>query len=112
MRVLALAVAAMLLSGCGGRRAPTLSGCLNDAGFLVTSRDRKVEGTSPGGVAFTLTVFGSHAAAERAAARLHPRTTAVVAAGVVDFHGNPDPGARISADELRSIRGCLAKTRS
>ena len=111
MRVLAVAVAAILVSGCGGR-PPTLSGCLNDAGFLVTSSGPKVEGTSPGGVAFTLRVYASHAEATRAAASLHPRTTAVVAAGVIDFHGNPDPGARISADELRSIRGCLAKTGS
>jgi len=111
MRVLAVAVAAMLLSGCGARRTPALSGCLNDAGFLVTSTGPKVEGTTPGGVAFTLTVFGSHAAAKRAAAGLHPRTTVVVAAGVVDFHGNPDPGARISAGELRSISDCLAKSR-
>jgi hypothetical protein len=110
MRILAVAIAAMLVSGCGSGRPPTLSGCLNDAGFLVTASGPKVEGTSPGGVAFTLTDYGSHAAAKRAAASLDPRTTEVVAAGVVDFHGNPEPRARISADERRAIRGCLAKT--
>jgi len=110
MRVVAVAVAVMLVSGCGSGKPPTLSGCLDDAGFLVTSSGAKVEGTSPGGVAFTLTVYGSHAAAERAAAKLDPRTTEVVAAGVVDYHGNPDPGARVTAGELRSIGGCLAKT--
>jgi len=100
MRVLAVAGAALLLAGCGGSHQVTLSGCLNDAGFLVTSS---------GGVAFTLTVYGSPRAAKRAAASLEPRTTAVLGAGVVDFHGNPDPGARISAGERRSIRECLAK---
>jgi len=109
MRVLAVAGAALLLAGCGGSHQVTLSGCLNDAGFLVTSSGAKVEGTSPGGVAFTLTVYGSPRAAKRAAASLEPRTTAVLGAGVVDFHGNPDPGARISTGERRSIRECLAK---
>ena len=110
MRVLAVAVAAGLLAACGGKAPVTLSGCLNDTGFLVTSSGTKVEGTTPAGVAFTLTVYRSAAGARRAASRLGPRTTAVVGTGVVDFHGNPAQSARVSAAELATIRQCLGKT--
>ena len=112
MRILAVVVATGLLAACGGKTPVTLSGCLNDAGFLVTSSGTKVEGTTPGGVAFTLTVYRSAAAATRAASRLGPRTTAVVGTGVVDFHGNPGEGARVSVAELATIRQCLGKTES
>ena len=87
----------------------TVGGCLNDAGFLVTSSGTKVEGTTPSGVAFTLTVYPSAAAAMRAASRLDPRTTAVAGAGVVDSHGNPNPGASVSAADLATMRECLRK---
>jgi hypothetical protein len=107
MRVIAVACAVALLSGCGGKSKVTVAGCLNDDGFLVTSSDQKIEGTTPGGVAFTLTVYESARAARRAAAGLDRHTTAVVSTGVVDFRGNPDPGARITVAELTTIRGCL-----
>ena len=112
MRVFAVAVAAGLLAACGGKAPVTLGGCLNDAGFLVTSSGTKVEGTTPAGVAFTLTVYRSATGARRAASRLGPRTTAVVGTGVVDFHGNPGRSARVSAAELATIRECLGKTES
>jgi hypothetical protein len=107
MRVIVLACAVALLAGCGGTSKATVAGCLNDGGFLVTSSGAKVEGTSPEGVAFTLTVYESAQAAKRAAAGLDRHTTAVVSTGVVDYRGNPDPGARITAAELTTIRGCL-----
>jgi hypothetical protein len=107
MRVIAVACAVALLSGCGGKSKATVAGCLNDDGFLVTSSGAKVEGTSPGGVAFTLTMYENARAAKRAAAGLDRHTTAAVSTGVVDFRGNPDPAARITAGELTTIRGCL-----
>jgi hypothetical protein len=107
MRVIAVACAVALLSGCGGKSKVTVAGCLNDDGFLVTSSGAKVEGTSPGGVAFTLTMYENARAAKRAAAGLDRHTTAAVSTGVVDFRGNPDPAARITAGELTTIRGCL-----
>jgi hypothetical protein len=108
MRTLALAIAAVaLLAGCGGTSHDTLAGCLNGAGFLVTSSGSKVDGTSPSGVAFTLRTYGTPAAAKKAARSLDPRTTVVVTRGVVDFHGNPDPEAALSRDELRTISRCL-----
>ncbi len=110
MRTLALPLAALaLLAGCGGTSHVTLAGCLNDAGFLVTSSGSKVDGTSPSGVAFTLRTYRTPAAAKQAARSLDPRTTAVVASGVVDFRGNPDPKAALSPDELRTARSCLGK---
>ena len=112
MRLLAVAVATGLLAACGGKSPVTLGGCLNDAGFLVTSSGTKVEGTTPAGVAFTLTVYRSAAAATRAASQLGPRTSAVAGTGVVDFHGNPGPSARVSAAELATIRLCLGKAES
>ena len=71
----------------------------------------RVEGTTPRGVGFSLTAYGSPAAAKRAAAGLPRRTTAVVAAGVVDFRGNPEPDARVAPGELATIRSCLEKAR-
>ena len=104
-----LLLAAVLLAGCGGKSHETLAGCLNDAGFLVTASPRAVNGTSPAGVAFTLTTYGSATAANRAAMKLDPRTTAVVGPGLVDFRGNPDPHARLSEAELATIRSCQKK---
>lgn len=109
MRVIALACAVALLSGCGGKSKVTVAGCLNNDGFLVTSSGAKVEGTSPAGVAFTLTVYETAQAAKRAAAGLDRHTTAVASTGVVDFRGNPGPGARITAAELTTIRDCLER---
>lgn len=109
MRVLIVVLVAGFLAACGGKSPVTVSGCLNDAGFLVTSSGTKVEGTTPAGVAFTLTVYPSAAAATRAASRLDPRTTAVVEAGVVDSRGNPGTAARVSAADLAAIRTCLGK---
>jgi hypothetical protein len=108
VRVLTVVLVAGLLAACGGKSPVTVGGCLNDAGFLVTSSGAKVEGTTPAGVAFTLTVYGSDAAATRAASKLHPRTTTVVATAVVDSSGNPEPGATVSAAELESIRHCVS----
>jgi hypothetical protein len=110
MRVLVLGLAVALLAGCGAPDHETLGGCLDKAGFLVTASDRAVNGTSPAGVAFTLTTYGNATAANRAAMKLDPRTTAVVATSLVDFHGNPDPSARLSKDDLATIRRCLEKT--
>jgi Na+-translocating ferredoxin:NAD+ oxidoreductase RnfG subunit len=107
MRVIALACAVALIAGCGGKNKLTVAGCLNDDGFLVTQSGAKVEGTSPAGVAFTLTVYASAQAAKRAAAGLDRHTTAVVSTGVVDYRGNPGLGARITAAERTTIRGCL-----
>jgi hypothetical protein len=111
VRVIALGAVAALLAGCGGSSPVTLAGCLNGAGFLVTQSGVKVEGTTPGGVGFTLTTYRSPAAARRAARRLRlpRRTTAVVAAAVVDFRGNPGAHARVTRDELATIGSCLGK---
>jgi hypothetical protein len=109
MRVLALVLAAAVLAGCGGKRRETVAGCLNDAGFLVTASDGEVNGTSPAGVAFTLTTYGNAEAANRAAMKLDPRTTAVVATALLDFHGNPDPHVRLSKGDLATIGRCLEK---
>jgi len=103
VRPLVLALAALVLAGCGGSHRQTVAGCLNDAGFLVSGSARQVEGTTSDGVAFTLTVYGSAAAAHRAAARLRPKTTAAIGRGVVDWHGNPSPSARPTGADLRAV---------
>jgi hypothetical protein len=109
MRVLAVVLLAGLLASCGGKRPVTVGGCLNDAGFLVTLSGTKVEGTTPAGLAFTLTVYPTVVAATRAASSLDPRTTAVIEAGVVDAHGNPGQAAGVSAADRATIRRCLGK---
>jgi hypothetical protein len=107
-----LAGLALLLSGCGSTKAVTgtpAGTCLNDRGFLVQQRQQVVDGMSPGGVNFTLTLT-KDAAAARAAAGKRPKTSAVVENGVVDFGGNPAQ-ARISNAALATIRSCVARVR-
>jgi hypothetical protein len=107
MRVFAIVLVAGLLAACGGKSHLTVGDCLNHAGFLVTSSGAKVEGTTPAGIGFTLTVYPSVAAAKHVASRLDARTTAVVGTGVVDSRGNPGSGARVSAADLAVIGRCL-----
>jgi hypothetical protein len=107
VRLVVPVLAAAVLAGCGGASRVTVAGCLDDAGFLVTGSAARIEGTTPRGVGFTLTIHGSPAAAARAAASLPRRTTAVAGTGVVDFRGNPGPHARVTSGELATIRGCL-----
>ena len=130
-----LAAAAVPAAGCGGGRAPStganhgepngggvngisVGNCLNeDENFLVQPSRHRLDGQSPGGVNFTLTLYPTPAAARAAAAKKNPKTTAVVENGVVDFKGNPAPvpGApapRISRGELASIRRCIDKAPS
>jgi len=79
---------ALALAACGTKARPTLVGCLNDAGFLVSGSGDRVSGTTPSGVAFTLTLRSGRA--------------------VVDSRGNPSPKARVTNAELRTIRRCEA----
>ncbi len=130
-----LAVLAVILSGCGGGGGSSSSGssgstgsssssggsatdgiavgnCLNDEDFLVQPETTLVNGQSPAGVSFTLTLYASPAAATAAAAKKNPKTTAVVENGVVDFHGNVSPyqgapPAKISKVELDAIKTCI-----
>jgi len=76
----------LALAACGGTKTPAqrLADCLNGDGFLVGTARGRVEGTSPGGVAFSV----------------------VVASGVIDDRGNPG-GRRLAARDRRSIRVCL-----
>ncbi len=130
-----LAVLVVILSGCGGggggssnssggsTSSSSSSGgsatdgiavgnCLNDQDFLVQPETTLVNGQSPAGVSFTLTLYASPAAATAAAAKKNPKTTAVVENGVVDFHGNVSPyqgapPAKISKVELAAIKTCI-----
>ncbi len=134
--LLVLAVLVVILSGCGGGGSSNSSGssgstgsssssggggatdgiavgnCLNDQDFLVQPETTLVNGQSPAGVSFTLTLYASPAAAKTAAAKKNPKTTAVVENGVVDFHGNVSPyqgapPAKISKVELAAIKTCI-----
>jgi hypothetical protein len=76
----------LALAGCGGKAkspAVRIADCLNGKGFLVQPATGQIVGTSPRGVAFTVTVGGR------------------IADG-----GNPG-GRRLSGAERRAIRGCL-----
>jgi hypothetical protein len=107
-----LAGITLIVGGCGGSKTvsdTSVGTCLNDRGFLVQQRKLVVDGMSPGGVNFTLTLYKG-AAAARAAAGKRPKTSAVVGNGVVDFGGNPAQ-ARISKAALATIRSCVARAR-
>jgi hypothetical protein len=125
-----LAVLVVILSGCGGGGGSSSSSgssgssgagatdgikvgnCLNDQDFLVQPETKIVNGQSPAGVSFTLTLYASPDAAKAAGAKKNPKTTAVVENGVVDFHGNVSPyqgapPAKISKVELAAIKSCI-----
>jgi hypothetical protein len=105
-------------NGGGGVNGITVGNCLNDdENFLVQPQTGQVDGQSPAGVSFTLTLFKSQAAAKAAYAKKNPKTTALVDSGVVDFKGNPSPyqgapPAKISKVELAAINRCIAKAKS
>jgi hypothetical protein len=87
-------VLVVLLTGCGGSArkqsaAVEMANCLNDRGFLVQAKHRTVEGTSPSGVGFTLT--------------LRPGK-----APVVDASGNPS-SAKLSPAERAALERCADK---
>ncbi|MDX6476687.1 MAG: hypothetical protein QOH95_2198 [Gaiellaceae bacterium] len=129
--ILVLAALAALLAGCGGGSSskssePTGGGgvngvsvgnCLNDdENFLVQPSQKVLDGQSPAGVSFTMTLFKDAAAAKAAAAKKSNKTTALVENAVIDFRGNPSifkgaPPAKISKVELNAIKRCIDKTR-
>ena len=75
----------LALSACGSAKSPAerLADCLNARSFLVQAADARVEGSSPGGVNFTVGVGGR-----------------------IDDSGNPG-GRRLSRIDRRSIDACL-----
>jgi hypothetical protein len=134
--LLLLAVLAVALSGCGGGGStasgntttgdtPTggpgtngisVGNCLNDQDFLVQPAAAAVDGMSPAGVNFTLTLYKDAAAAKAIAAKRSTKTTAVVENGVIDFRGNASPyagapPAKISKVELAAIKSCIDSTK-
>ena len=78
-------VAVLALAGCGSSKSPAqrLAGCLNAHSFLVQTSGSRVEGSSPGGINFSVSV-----------------------AGRIDDSGNPG-GRRLSRLDRRSIGACL-----
>jgi hypothetical protein len=104
-------------SGGGGVNGISVGNCLNAEDFLVQPSQKVVEGQSPAGVNFTLTLYKNAAAAKAAYAKKSPKTSAIVENGVIDFRGNPSifagaPPAKISKVELKAIKGCIVKTRT
>ncbi len=99
-------------NGGGGVNGVSVGNCLNDQDFIVQPSPKVLDGISPGGVAFTLTFYKDEAAAKAVAKKKDAKTTALVAKGVVDFHGNPSafagaPPAKISKTELKLINDCI-----
>jgi hypothetical protein len=127
--VLVLAALAALLVGCGSSNKSSSGGspsgggggvngisvgnCLNlDENFLVQPSQKVLDGQSPAGVSFTMTLYKDAAAAQKAAAKKSKKTTAIVENAVIDFKGNPSifagaPPAKISNSELNSIKRCI-----
>jgi spermidine/putrescine-binding protein len=126
---LVLLAAVAVLAGCGGGggkssgggSASSVSGidvgnCLNDENYSVGPTETSVEGSSPAGINFTLTLYKSNAAAAAVAKKRSPKTTALVENAVIDFRGNPSPyagapPAKIGKAELATIRRCIDKSK-
>ena len=95
LRLVVLVSVAALTAGCGssGRvTATSVANCLNAKGFLVRPKGVTVEGASPSGITFTLTLYKTAAAAQAAGASLNARTTLATGPAVVDFKGNAPVG--------------------
>jgi hypothetical protein len=136
--ILVLAALAAILAGCGGGSSGgggvgnssgvynggggvngiSVGNCLNDdENFLVQPSQKVLDGQSPAGVNFTLTLYKNNAAAAAAFKKKNPKTTSLVENGVIDFRGNPSifagaPPAKISKTELTAIKRCIDKTRA
>lgn len=134
--ILVLAALAAILAGCGGSSGGgsssssgvynggggvngiSVGNCLNgDENFLVQPSQKVLDGQSPAGVSFTLTLYKDAAAAKTAYAKKSKKTTSLVENGVIDFKGNPSPyagapPAKISPVELAAIKHCIDKTRA
>lgn len=129
--VLASALAALSLAGCGAHtqrttsttaivaapssRSPsTVAACLNSRSFLVEASPHRVSGSSPAGVNFAVTFFANAQAALVAKASHHYRaqiSLARVHVGI-DDHGNPPskPGGQartLAAVDLHTIVVCV-----
>jgi hypothetical protein len=81
---------AALAAGCGSGAvtATSIANCLNAKSFLVRPKGTTVEGASPSGITFTLTLYTTVAAARAAGASLSARTTFVSGRAVIDYKGN------------------------
>jgi hypothetical protein len=104
-------------NGGGGVNGISVGNCLNDEDFLVQPSQKVLDGQSPAGVNFTLTLYNDDAAAAAVFAKKSKKTTSLVENGVIDFKGNPSifagaPPAKISKSELNAIKGCIDKTRA
>ena len=134
--ILVLAALAAILAGCGGSSGSggssssgafnggggvngiSVGNCLNDdENFLVQPSQKVLDGQSPAGVNFTLTLYKNNAAAAAEFKKKNPKTTSLVENGVIDFRGNPSifagaPPAKISKAELNAIKRCIDKTRA
>jgi hypothetical protein len=104
-------------SGGGGVNGISVGNCLNAEDFLVQPSQKVLDGQSPAGVNFTLTLYKDAAAAKAAFDKKNPKTTALVENGVIDFRGNPSifagaPPAKISTSERNAIKKCIDSTRA
>jgi hypothetical protein len=102
--------------GGGGTNGVAIGNCLNEENFLVQPEEKAVNGQSPAGVSFTLTLYKDAVTAKAVAAKKNAKTTALVENGVVDFHGNVSPyegapPAKISKVELAAIRTCIESSK-
>ena len=104
-------------SGGGGVNGISVGNCLNNEDFLVQPSQTVLDGQSPAGVNFTLTLYKDAAAAKAVFDKKNPKTTALVENGVIDFRGNPSifagaPPAKISQSEKNAIKKCIDSTRA
>ena len=110
VRLAVVAALALVLAACGGKPHPTLADCLNDAGFLVRGSGKAVSGTSPGGVAFSVTLYPDASVARSRLALRSPRTALRIGRAVVDWHGNPSPSSRLRGADLDAVGRCVGDT--
>ena len=104
-------------TGGGGVNGISVGNCLITEDFLVQPSQTTLEGTSPGGVAFSLIFYSSQAKADEAYKAKDPKTTAQVENAVIDFKGNPSPyegapPAKISKKELAVIKRCIDENKT
>jgi hypothetical protein len=111
--LVALASVAALSAGCGsshGVTATSIASCLDAKSFLVRPEGTTVEGASPNGITFTLTLYKTAAAARTAGAALSDRTTLITGRAVADFKGNAPIGGRapkLGKADAAAVANCV-----
>jgi hypothetical protein len=120
LAAVAAALAVVFTAGCGGdsSEGSTAAGgldvvgvsqCLGQSGFLIQPSQAGVEGKTEAGSSFSISFYKDEAAAQQAFDSQDAATASLVENAVVEA---TDGSAKLSDDELATVKTCIDDNRS